>query len=62
MQIKASRDNPSVIDGKWNPLVKTELIQRLKTKGIDPEKNSVDYTQWCCSPLQNRCCRCWRFA
>ena len=38
IQIKASRENPSVIDGKWNPKVKAELVERLKTKGIDPDK------------------------
>lgn len=38
MQIKASRENPSVIDGRWDPKVKSELVERLQTKGIDTDK------------------------
>lgn len=38
MQIKAGKDNPSVIDGQWNPNVKQELFARLQKKNIDPHK------------------------
>lgn len=33
--IRASRKEPSMIDGKWNPNVKKELEKRLATAGID---------------------------
>ena len=38
LQIKASQDNPSVIEGQWNPTVKEELSNRLEEKHISPNK------------------------
>ena len=39
MQIIADTKNPSVINGKWNPLVKEELCSRLARKSIDSQKS-----------------------
>lgn len=35
LELRASRDNPSSIGGKWNPRVKRELEARLEKAGID---------------------------
>jgi hypothetical protein len=35
LEMRASREKPSIIDGKWNPEVKTELESRLLKAGID---------------------------
>lgn len=35
LELRASRDNPSFIKNKWNPVVLTELESRLRTAGID---------------------------
>jgi len=33
--IRASRKEPSMIDGRWNPVIKNELEERLITAGVD---------------------------
>lgn len=38
LQIKASKETPSVINSQWNPIVKEELSNRLKEKHINPDK------------------------
>ena len=35
LELRASRDNPSRIKGAWNPIVKSELEQRLRQGGVD---------------------------
>lgn len=30
LEIRANRDNPSFINGRWNPVIKNELENRLK--------------------------------
>lgn len=35
LNIRASRENPSFINGKWNPAVKNDLEIRLKSAGLD---------------------------
>jgi hypothetical protein len=35
LELRASRDNPSMIRGEWNPAVKSELESRLRTSGIN---------------------------
>lgn len=35
LEIRASSKNPSMIKGKWNPIVKNELEDRLEKSGID---------------------------
>jgi len=35
LEIRASRDRPSFINGQWNPDVRLDLEERLKTAGID---------------------------
>jgi hypothetical protein len=35
LAIQASRENPSRIDGKWNPKVRDDLERRLVARGID---------------------------
>jgi hypothetical protein len=35
LTLRASNENPSRIDGAWNPVVRNELEQRLKRAGID---------------------------
>lgn len=37
LEIRANRDNPSFINGRWNPVIKNELENRLKRGGIDIE-------------------------
>lgn len=35
LEIRASSKKPSMIDGKWNPVVKKDLEQRLQKAGVD---------------------------
>lgn len=35
LEIRASAKRPSYIDGKWNPEVRDELVERLKSAGIN---------------------------
>jgi hypothetical protein len=35
LELRASKDKPSMIRGKWNPVVKNELESRLRASGID---------------------------
>lgn len=35
LQVRASHSNPSQINGKWNPVVKQHLEQRLSRSGVD---------------------------
>lgn len=35
LEIRANRDNPSFINGRWNPVIKNELENRLKRGSID---------------------------
>lgn len=35
LEIRANRDNPSFINGRWNPIIKNELENRLKEGNID---------------------------
>ena len=35
MEIRASQSRPSTINGKWNPVVKGELEQRLRQAGVN---------------------------
>mgnify|MGYP004513491453 CR=1 FL=1 len=38
LQVIASKENPSVINGEWNQCVYKDLSMRLKNKKIDPEQ------------------------
>ncbi|HVO68151.1 MAG TPA: hypothetical protein VMT12_16875 [Syntrophales bacterium] len=38
LEIRASANNPSMIKGKWNPIVQNDLEQRLKMAGINPKE------------------------
>jgi len=38
LEIRANRDNPSFIKGRWNPVIKKELENRLKRAGIDVDR------------------------
>ena len=35
LEIRANRDNPSFINGRWNPVIKNELKNRLRRGSID---------------------------
>lgn len=38
LNVRASQQNPSMIDGQWNPKVRNDLVGRLTTAGVgDPE-------------------------
>lgn len=41
LEMRASKEKPSRIHGKWNPVVKTDLEQRLTRAGINLEENSL---------------------
>src|SRR5690606_10503865 len=41
IEIRASKEKPSVIDGEWNPEVLSDLKERLNEKNIDPDKTLV---------------------
>ena len=35
LDVRASRENPSTINGQWNPKVKADLVDRLSGAGVD---------------------------
>jgi hypothetical protein len=35
LDVRASRENPSTINGQWNPKVKDDLVDRLREAGVD---------------------------
>jgi hypothetical protein len=41
LEIRASKDNPSKIHGKWNPEVKNDLEERLKDLRVDLSEKLV---------------------
>jgi hypothetical protein len=41
LEIRASNDKPAIIHGKWNPIVREELIKRLIKAGINISENAV---------------------
>ncbi|HEY1749588.1 MAG TPA: hypothetical protein VGG11_22865 [Xanthobacteraceae bacterium] len=41
LELRASRENPSTIDGQWNPRVREELEGRLRSGGIDLDNDEV---------------------
>lgn len=41
LEVRAHANKPSFIDGKWNPVVKTELEKRLVEAGVNLEEKAI---------------------